>query len=93
MPGLGGPLRIDVRIEGQWEQVDAVQRIGQAALLSRFRANQRLPYHLRMASRIWPSLILKGSRLCGVIASPYHRATMAGEPQKSQLCRAGADRH
>ncbi|MNV71553.1 hypothetical protein D3C71_1645800 [compost metagenome] len=56
-----------------------------AAFLSLLGANQREPYHLRMASRIWPSLILNGRMLCGVIASLRSScATMAGEPQKSQ---------
>jgi hypothetical protein len=48
-------------------------------------ANQRLPYHWRILSRIWPSLILNGRMLCGVMASLRSSwATMAGEPQKSQ---------
>ena len=57
--------------------------------LSLLGANQRLPYQRRMASRTCPSLTLNGSRLSGVMASPWSSCgTMDGEPQNSQRCAA-----
>ena len=56
-----------------------------AAVLRRFGANQRVPYQARIESRTWPSLILNGNTLCGVIASPSDSCSMIdGEPQNSQ---------
>src|SRR3569623_1255528 len=58
-----------------------------AADFRRLGANQREPYQARIRSRTCPSLILMGSRLCGVIASRCAVCSMIeGEPQNSQRC-------